>query len=76
MLVRWTSRDGEGEEYVHQTRLDVVTTTRFVPDTVVLHPVVTRSVGDWAVLTEDEREQLSSDATMVIPALETQEAVR
>lgn len=68
VLVRWTSRDGEGEEYVHQTRLDVVTTTRFVPDTVVLHPVATRSVGDWAAMTEEEREQLSTDESMVIVA--------
>lgn len=78
VLVRWTSRDGEGEEYIHQTRLDVVTTTRYVPDAVVLHPVVTRSVGDWAVLSEDERERLSSDTTLVIAAVEpqTEEAVR
>ena len=42
VLVRWTSRDGEGEEYVHQTRLDVVSVQRFVPDMVALHPLVTQ----------------------------------
>ncbi len=76
VLVRWTSRDGEGEELVHQTRLDVVTTNRFVPDTVVLHRVVTRTLSEWAALSEEEREQLTTDETMVIAAPETQEAGR
>jgi CBS domain containing-hemolysin-like protein len=71
VLVRWTSRDGEGEEYVHQTRLDVVTTHRFVPDTVVMHPVVTTLHGAWAAMTEDEREQLSTDGSLVIEAVDT-----
>ncbi|AXH97239.1 hemolysin family protein [Ornithinimicrobium avium] len=66
VLVRWTSRDEEGEELVHQTRLDVVTTHRFVPDTVVLHPVVSRTRAEWAALSEDEREQLSQDASAII----------
>lgn len=70
VLVRWTSRDGEGEEYVHQTRLDVVTTTRFVPDTVVLHRVVTRSLSSWAALSEEEREQLCADESLVIAAVD------
>ncbi|GAA1174957.1 hemolysin family protein [Ornithinimicrobium humiphilum] len=76
VLVRWTSRDGEGDEYVHQTRLDVVTTQRFVPETVVMHPQVTRTMSAWAALTEEEREQLSSDATPVIVAAETPEVAR
>lgn len=76
VLVRWTSRDGEGDEYVHQTRLDVVTTQRFVPETVVLHPVVTRSTADWAALSEEERQQLSADETLVIAADESVEVVR
>ncbi len=66
VLVRWSSRDDEGEELVHQTRLDVVTTHRFVPDTVVLHPVVSRTRQEWAALTEEEREQLSQDASAII----------
>ena len=70
VLVRWTSRDGEGEEYVHQTRLDVVSTHRFVPENVVLHPVVTTTMSRWAALPEEEREQLSADRTLVIAALE------
>ncbi|MFX0538396.1 hemolysin family protein [Ornithinimicrobium sp. Y1847] len=68
VLVRWTTRDGEGEEYVSQTRLDVMTTQRFVPETVALHPVVTRSLEDWAALSEAEREQLSSDDALLIEA--------
>ncbi len=68
VLVRWTSRDGEGEEYVHQTRLDVVTTQRYVPESVVMHPVMTRSYAAWAAMTEEEREQLSTDESMVIVA--------
>ncbi|GAA5166700.1 hemolysin family protein [Ornithinimicrobium tianjinense] len=68
VLVRWTSRDGEGDEYVHQTRIDVVTVQRYVPDTVALHPVVTRTADEWAQLTEDERVRLSTDETMVIPS--------
>ena len=66
VLVRWTSRDGEGDEYVHQTRIDVVSAHRYVPDTVALHPVVTRPADEWAQLTEDERDRLSTDETMVI----------
>jgi CBS domain containing-hemolysin-like protein len=79
VLVRWTSRDGEGDEYVHQTRIDVTTTQRFVPDTVAVHPVVTRSAEDWAQLSEEERELLSTDDTMVIPPVlgdREREAVR
>ncbi len=77
VLVRWTSRDGEGEEHVHQTRIDVVATQRFVPESVVLHPVATRTQSAWAALTEEEREQLSSDDSLVIStAAQPTEAVR
>ena len=74
VLVRWTGRDEEGEELVHQTRLDVVTTHRYVPDAVVLHPVVTRTRAEWAALTEDEREGLSGDESLIIA--EPEEASR
>ena len=66
VLVRWTSRSGEGDEYVHQTRIDVLTTQRYVPETVAMHPVVTRTREDWAQLSEAEREALSADASAVI----------
>ncbi|WP_122261233.1 hemolysin family protein [Ornithinimicrobium cerasi] len=75
VLVRWTSRSGEGDEYVHQTRLDVLTTQRFVPDTVAVHPVVTRPADEWAQLSEEEREMLSSDVMLVIPSVEREKEV-
>ena len=69
VLVRWTSRSGEGDEYVYQTRIDVVSTQRFVPEVVALHPLVTRSADDWRQLSEEEREQLSPpDDGLVIAA--------
>jgi CBS domain containing-hemolysin-like protein len=69
VVVRWTSRDGEGDEYAHQTRLDVVSTQRHVPDVVTLHPMVTRTLEEWGALTEEEKDALSPpDAGMVIPA--------
>jgi CBS domain containing-hemolysin-like protein len=68
VVVRWTSRSGEGDEYVHQTRFDVLTTHRYVPETVAMHPLVTMTADDWARLTEEERELVSSDQTMVIPS--------
>ncbi len=74
VVVRWTGRDDEGEELVHQARLDVVTTHRFVPDAVVLHPVVTRTRAEWAALTEDERAGLSRDESLIIA--EPEEASR
>ena len=58
VLVRWTSRDGEGDEYVHQTRIDVISTSRFVPEVVALHPMVTRTMDSWRELTEQQREAL------------------
>lgn len=76
VLVRWTSRNGEGDDDVHQTRVDVVTVHRYVPETVTLHPVVTRSVGDWARLSEDERAALSSDTALLITTDETLEVAR
>ena len=60
VVVRWTSRDGEGDQYVHLTRLDVVSVRRHVPEVVALHPMVTRTVDVWRRLTEDEREALSA----------------
>jgi CBS domain containing-hemolysin-like protein len=68
VIVRWTSRSGEGDEYVHQTRFDVITTHRYVPETVAMHPLVTMTADEWARLTEEERELLSTDETMVIPS--------
>ena len=61
---------------MHQTRVDVVTVHRYVPETVTLHPVVTRSVGDWARLSEDERAALSSDTAILIATDETLEVAR
>ncbi|MDO5740983.1 MAG: hemolysin family protein [Ornithinimicrobium sp.] len=61
VIVRWDNRTGEGDEYVHQTRIDVLSTQRFVPDTVALHPMVTRTVEDWGQLSEADRDALSSD---------------
>ncbi|MGD8200271.1 hemolysin family protein [Ornithinimicrobium sp. W1679] len=71
VLVRWTGRNGDGDDDVHQTRIDVVTVHRYVPDTVALHPVVTRSVADWSRLSEDERAALSSDTSILIATDET-----
>lgn len=69
VVVRWTSRDGEGDEYAHQTRIDVVSTHRHVPDVVTLHPMVTRSQEAWAALSEEERDALSPPyASLVLPA--------
>ncbi|MGO0577933.1 hemolysin family protein [Ornithinimicrobium panacihumi] len=59
VVVRWTSRSGEGEEYVHQTRIDVLSTQRFVPEVVALHPLVSLSADDFRQLDEDAREQLT-----------------
>lgn len=72
VLVRWRQRDGDGEELVLQTRIDVVTTQRHVPDTVTLHPVVTRTLQEWGELTEEERDALSQDQSPVIAAPEQQ----
>lgn len=36
--VAWTTRDEEGEEVHHSIRIDVVTVTRHVPETVRIHP--------------------------------------
>lgn len=58
VVVTWTTRDGEGEEYVHLTRIDVVSTQRYVPDVVMMHPLVTRTAQDWHELSAEEREQL------------------
>ena len=72
VVVRWTSRDGEGDEYAHQTRIDVVSTQRHVPDVITLHPLVTRSHEEWAALSEEERAALSPpDAGLVIPGPST-----
>lgn len=69
VVIRWTSRDGEGDEYAHQTRIDVLSTQRFVPEVVALHPMVTRSAEDWGQLTEEERDALSpEDGGLVIAA--------
>lgn len=69
VVVRWGNRDGEGDERVHQTRIDVVSTHRFVPEVVALHPVVSRTAEEWRELTEEQREALSApDDGLVIAA--------
>lgn len=68
VLVRWTSRDGEGEEQVHQARIDVISVQRHVPELVALHPPVTCSLEEWAELDEDQRVALSPDTSLVIAA--------
>ncbi|WP_151525659.1 hemolysin family protein [Serinicoccus kebangsaanensis] len=67
VVVTWTSRDGDGEEYVHLTRIDVVSTQRFVPDVVTLHPMVTRSADEWRELGDEEREQLGDGLVIAAP---------
>ena len=67
VVVTWTSRDGEGEEYVHLCRIDVVSTQRFVPDVVTLHPMVTRTLDDWRALDPTERQQLGDGLVIQTP---------
>lgn len=41
--VVWDTRDEQGDPQVNSVRVDVVTLVRHVPDTVVIHPMLTRS---------------------------------
>lgn len=67
VVVTWTSRDGEGEEYVHLSRVDVVSTQRFVPEVVALHPMVTRTAEVWRDLGPEERRQLGEGLVIATP---------
>lgn len=67
VVVRWSSRDGDGDEYAHQTRIDVVSVQRHVPDVVTLHPMVTRTAEEWGALSQEQRDALSPpDVGLVI----------
>ncbi|GAA4877349.1 hemolysin family protein [Serinicoccus chungangensis] len=68
VVVTWTSRDGEGEEYVHLARLDVVRTRRYVPEVVTLSPLVTRTLDEWHELAEEEREHLGDGLVIAAPS--------
>ena len=81
VLVTWRSRDTDGNELVHQARIDVISTQRHVPDTVALHPAVTLPASEWERLDDAEREALGTDETMVIAtpdsaAAQSQESLR
>jgi CBS domain containing-hemolysin-like protein len=81
VLVTWRSRDTDGNELVHQARIDVISTQRHVPDTVALHPAVTLPAPEWDRLDDAEREALGTDETMVIAtpdsaAAQSQESLR
>ena len=76
VVVTWYGRDGEGEEYVHLTRIDVITTQRYVPDTVTLHPMVTRTLEEWRELGDEEREHLGDGLVIATPAADELEVAR
>ncbi|MFK5688729.1 hemolysin family protein [Ornithinimicrobium sp. LYQ92] len=73
VLVTWTSRDGEGEEYMHLSRVDVVSTQRFVPEVVALHPMVTRTASVWRDLGPEERQQLGDGLVIAGPDVDAAE---
>ena len=62
VVVRGTSRDGEGDEYAHQTRLDVVSTHRHVPDVVTLAKATCGGYPGGAIgMSEEIAELVASD---------------